>query len=388
MQRKQKKSITKDGKTYQVALWPTEEVRITQGSGYCGFCGVNFNKYHEEKKNEIAMKAISTDPWNGLDDVYSMSHQYYRAVDMMPIVLPNESHGFAYAPFDCKCVHHKFKTTAWITVYESLNQVYCADGTYSKVTFCMVHGGQNILVEKQGSTTLTQLAEGDIIYQGDRIYQSGKDGTDGEHIHLNVKKGTYDITNFENNFTLEKQYDLPTETGEISSTYALINDCNVEKVFFLTEEDSINYDENTGVPYQPYIDWVIYDFHSTQNGWVQKNNTWYYIQNSVPKKGWFQDTSGSWYYSNPTTGAMEKGWRASGSKWYYLNPANGIMATNTWIRDRTYQAYMYVGSDGAMYANTTKTIGGRSYTFNSSGYCTNLTFTQTYSYLTPLLSIK
>lgn len=85
---------------------------------------------------------------------------------------------------------------------------------------------------------------------------------------------------------------------------------------------------------------------------------------------------------------MEKGWRASGSKWYYLNPANGIMATNTWIRDRTYQAYMYVGSDGAMYANTTKTIGGRSYTFNSSGYCTNLIFTQTYSYLTPLLSIK
>lgn len=49
---------------------------------------------------------------------------------------------------------------------------------------------------------------------------------------------------------------------------------------------------------------------------------------------------------------------------------------------------MYVGFDGAMYANTTKTIGGRSYTFNSSGYCTNLTFTQTYSYLTPLLSIK
>lgn len=306
MKQHEKKTIIKDGTTYQVALWPTDGMTITQGPGYCGFCGVNFNMYHADKADEDTMKAISTDPWNGLgNDTCSMSHQYYRAMDIVPPKLEGEKHGLAYAPFDCRCVLHQLKGDAWMTVFESLNPVFCADGTYSKVTFLMVHGGYSILIEKDGSTTLTQLQERDIIRQGGLMYHSGTDGNVGEHIHINAKKGTYDTTDFDNNFSLEKQYDMPTLSGNIESTYAFINDCNVEKIFFVQESDNITYN-NAGVPYQPYIDWVIYDLHSSTNGWVQKNNTWYYIQNTVPKKGWFQDTSGSWYYSNPVTGAMEK----------------------------------------------------------------------------------
>ena len=42
------------------------------------------------------------------------------------------------------------------------------------------------------------------------------------------------------------------------------------------------------------------------------------------------------------------------------------MITNDWIQDGSWY---YLGSNGAMVKNTTMTIDGTSYTFNSSGAC-------------------
>lgn len=83
--------------------------------------------------------------------------------------------------------------------------------------------------------------------------------------------------------------------------------------------------------------------HDQQGWWYQKetenypSNTWLEIDNK-------------WYYFNEK-GYMQTGWIQSDEKWYYCG-LNGGLVTDQWISE-TY----YVGSDGAMYVNTTTPDG-------------------------------
>jgi len=61
--------------------------------------------------------------------------------------------------------------------------------------------------------------------------------------------------------------------------------------------------------------------------------------------GW-KKISGKWYYFN-SSGVMQKGWLKLSGKWYYFE------------------------NSGVMLANTSRTIGGKTYHFNSKGECTN-----------------
>lgn len=80
------------------------------------------------------------------------------------------------------------------------------------------------------------------------------------------------------------------------------------------------------------------------NGWSYKsddgNNT----------KGTWNKINSIWYYFNEN-GYMETGWIQYKKKWYYCN-LNGGLVTNCWISGK-----YYVGSDGAMYVNTTTPDG-------------------------------
>ena len=60
---------------------------------------------------------------------------------------------------------------------------------------------------------------------------------------------------------------------------------------------------------------------------------------------WEQDSQGYWYYKEIDGSNVKSKWVYYNTKWYYL------------------------GSDGKMYANTTQTIDGVSYHFNTSGAC-------------------
>lgn len=86
------------------------------------------------------------------------------------------------------------------------------------------------------------------------------------------------------------------------------------------------------------------EWNQTGYGWWYDNgngsytvNDWQYIDNT-------------WYYFNQD-GYMRTGWIPVNGKWYYCH-ANGAMAHDTWI-DGKY----YVGSDGALYTNTTTPDG-------------------------------
>ncbi|MGG1679249.1 Ig-like domain-containing protein [Neobacillus sp. NRS-1170] len=98
-----------------------------------------------------------------------------------------------------------------------------------------------------------------------------------------------------------------------------------------------------------------------QTGWLKVGANWYYLKSSgAMATGWLKD-GGAWYYLKPS-GAMATGWVKSGKYWYYLNPS-GSMATG-WLK--IGEAWYYLNPSGAMVTGRVK-ISGKWYFFNSNG---------------------
>ena len=117
-----------------------------------------------------------------------------------------------------------------------------------------------------------------------------------------------------------------------------------------------------------------------KDGWIFKNNKWYYYDNGKVKTGWLKDKEkwyyfddegvmqtgwqkigGKWYYFE-SSGAMKTGWVLSGGKWYYLSPS-GVMLTGWQEIDGKWY---YLDSSGAMQTGWQK-IGGNWYYLDKSG---------------------
>ncbi|WP_157075946.1 Ig-like domain-containing protein [Neobacillus fumarioli] len=98
------------------------------------------------------------------------------------------------------------------------------------------------------------------------------------------------------------------------------------------------------------------------SGWVSKDGKWYYYEptTSELKKGWYK-VGGTWYYSDQN-GIMQTGWLKQGSTWYYFN-SNGAMQTG-WEKIGT--TWYYFQSSGAMQIGWLK-LDKNWYYFNSSG---------------------
>ena len=98
------------------------------------------------------------------------------------------------------------------------------------------------------------------------------------------------------------------------------------------------------------------DIRVKSNGTVGTTETWYYFdENGIMSTGWTK-VGDYWYYCN-SSGVMQTGWQKIDGSWYYLKIFN----------DGT----SWSGPPGTMLCNTSATIGGKTYNFNSSGVCTN-----------------
>ena len=104
--------------------------------------------------------------------------------------------------------------------------------------------------------------------------------------------------------------------------------------------------------------WYYFDTSSgymLENTWTQINGIWYYLEpGGFAATGW-KAINGYWYAFDESC-AMRTGWFNDGGTWYYLRPSTNVPAA---------------GPQGAMLSNGTWYIGGKYYSFNSSGACTN-----------------
>ena len=90
------------------------------------------------------------------------------------------------------------------------------------------------------------------------------------------------------------------------------------------------------------------------NEWKEINSKWYRFGEDkiMYRNKWFQDHDRN-------------------DNWFYLGD-DGAMYHDRWFQDpNNNNSWYYFGSNGAMYKDTTVTINGKQYTFNSDGVCTN-----------------
>lgn len=133
---------TNTSPSYQVMLFPLPCIYISQGE--------NGQYSHQGTLN------IDFLGWNSNGRVHSMDY---------------------YAPADCECVMKS--TTAYYNCWNSLNEVYCADGVIRYVCWQNIHGNYLFNV-------------GQTLSQGDKMGVTGSYGmATGDHLHFNTANGHY-----------------------------------------------------------------------------------------------------------------------------------------------------------------------------------------------------
>ena len=130
--------------------------------------------------------------------------------------------------------------------------------------------------------------------------------------------------------------------------------------------------------------------------WFQDGATWYYLGSSGQMVTGWQKIGGSWYYFNATGAMLANQWLSNGGSWYYLDSSGAALTGwqsiegywysfdgscrmrhgwflegGTWYYLRTANNVPGGGPEGSMLANGSWYIGSRTYSFNSSGGCTN-----------------
>ena len=157
-------------------------------------------------------------------------------------------------------------------------------------------------------------------------------------------------------------------------------------------------------------------WYQDESGWYPKNcwqkidGEWYffgkdgYLETDAYRSGWYLGKDGSydgkaqagwkhnskgWWYQLPDGSYLKETWKKIDGKWYYFK-ADGYMAEEEWVRGYywlnrggvwTYQPKgswhkdkkgWWFGDTSGWYAkNKSYVINGKTYTFNSAGYCTN-----------------
>jgi hypothetical protein len=207
----------KDGT--QVALFPLENMRITQG----------------------------------VDDSYS--HDDAMALDLSTLKVWDR----AYAPFDCTVVYKTRRFNA--VLFQSNQPVLCADGTKSIVVLAMFHDND-----------ISDLVVGKKFLQGDKIYDEGGANYSGtpnvfaSHIHLTVSKTPYEKgTN-------------PIAKNE-KGDWELANEVHPADVLFINDTNIIN---DLGYQWKIYIPPVITELKVGDKVWIKKTAIRYATGQLIP----------------------------------------------------------------------------------------------------------
>lgn len=96
------------------------------------------------------------------------------------------------------------------------------------------------------------------------------------------------------------------------------------------------------------------------NGWIKKNNKWYYYENGQSIKAW-KNINNTWYYFNDDE-SMASGWVKSAGKWYFMDDS-GAMKTEWILSDGKWY---FMNSSGEM-ATGWISSGSKWYYMDSSG---------------------
>ena len=105
---------------------------------------------------------------------------------------------------------------------------------------------------------------------------------------------------------------------------------------------------NAGGTFTSNASTTLYAVWEAKNGWTSESGKWTYYQNGAKVKNcWKQDSKG-WCYLGADGYMVTNGWRKDSVGWCYVG-ADGYMVKNKWVKDSV--GWCYLGADGRMVTN-------------------------------------
>lgn len=173
---------------------------------------------------------------------------------------------------------------------------------------------------------------------------------------------------------------VTSEDGTETKTYTL-EVYRTDSTSWQGSGDDSSYDDQYYDEYYDcWVDTTKYDEWGTVNGnpvyfdknhrqvkdaWITTGGKYYYLNSSgYRSSGWKVDsTTGQSYYLDPTTGEMKLGWINLNNTWYYLG-LNGVMHKGwLYLNGKWY----YFTPNGQMVVNQTMFVDDKNYTFGQDG---------------------
>lgn len=124
---------------------------------------------------------------------------------------------------------------------------------------------------------------------------------------------------------------------------------------------------------------VTHTYYFDENGLRQtglqiiEGKAYYFYENGIRLDSQWIQADGDWYYLNSDGAGVVSTWRLKDGKYRYLK-ADGKMAVNEWVQD--YDKRYYVDENGLKYTGT-RTVGGKTYTFDQDGVLQEETVSET-----------
>lgn len=173
----------------------------------------------------------------------SSTHKLSYALDLSG---KDENEDEIYAPFDCKITKlyqpidtRKHANTVWLT---STKKVLCPNGYYGYLTVSITHPSE-----------ISNMKLGKTYKQGEVICYEGRTGNaSGNHIHLEVSKGT--------------TAGWSLKTSGVYNEYVILNKVKPEEYLFVREDSIIKNTIYNGYRYnlikESYITYIVLDVPS------------------------------------------------------------------------------------------------------------------------------
>ena len=113
---------------------------------------------------------------------------------------------------------------------------------------------------------------------------------------------------------------------------------------------------------------------STSRWYLRDGEYYYFKSDSTLAVNEWKEINSKWYRFGEDKIAYRNKWfqdHDRNDNWFYFGD-DCVMYHDKWFQDpNNNNSWYYFGSNGAMYKDTTATINGKQYTFNSDGVCTN-----------------
>lgn len=230
-----------------------------------------------------------------------------------------------YAPCTMKCIYKDSYKNGNACFFESVDEVFLANGTKSKVSMLFIHDND-----------ISDIVVNGVINQGNEFFKEGTAGeASGNHVHIEVKMGK-----------------IPTNIPHYPYHLNEYNRYMIPDPMHTWDAFCINFTEVGYAFDYNFKSFESFDLENKPDGEYKFGQDYYYVKNHSLVKGWVEFDKGKFKFYRETDGRrVTDDWLGIPTgvgdrlKYYYMDE-EGFMLADQWVTKSNGR--FYVGADGVM----------------------------------------